>query len=101
VLDAKDRIVYAGNVYLSKKHTRWPPWCGIEDRMIARTSRNETLTDVQKTQSLLWAGTHCTFGILMRHNGMAKMRYFGLKRNAMYIGYNMKRGLNLLRECVA
>jgi hypothetical protein len=37
---------------------------------------------------------------------MAKARYLGLKRNAMRvglmcIGYNMKRGLNLLRESMA
>jgi hypothetical protein len=37
---------------------------------------------------------------------MAKARYLDLKRNAirvglMCIGYNMKRGLNLLRDSVA
>jgi transposase, IS5 family len=58
----------------------------------------------------LWAGTRCTvertFGILKLHYGMAKARYLDLKRNAirvglMCIGYNMKRGLNLLRDSVA
>lgn len=87
LLDAKDRAVYADSAY-----------------------RNTPLTDAQKAQNRLWAGTRCTvertFGILKLHYGMAKARYLGLKRNAMRIGlmcmaYNMKRGLNLLRDSVA
>ncbi|MBY0345276.1 MAG: transposase [Neisseriaceae bacterium] len=75
-----------------------------------RNYRNKPLSDVQKAQNRLWAGIGCTvertFGILKQHDGTAKARYLGLKRNVIRVGlmciaYNMERGLNLLRESVA
>jgi IS5 family transposase len=110
LLDDKDHAVYADSAYPSQKHSEWLKARGIEDRMIARAYRNKPLTNAQKAQNRLWAGTRCTvertFGILKLHYGMAKARYLGLTRNAMRvglmcIGYNMKRGLNLLRESMA
>jgi IS5 family transposase len=110
LLDDKDHAVYADSAYPSQKHTEWLKAHGIQDRMIVRAYRNTPLTEQQKAQNRLWAGTRCTveraFGILKLHYGMAKARYLGLKRNAMRvglmcIGYNMKRGLSLLRESVA
>lgn len=110
LLDDKDSAVYADSAYPSKKHSAWLAERGIESRMIARAYRNTPLTDAQKAQNRLWAGTRCTvertFGILKLHYGMGKARYLGLKRNAMRVSlmclaYNMKRGLNLWRESMA
>jgi IS5 family transposase len=107
LLDDKDAAVYADSAYPSQAHSEWLAQRNIEDRMIVRAHRNKPLTDAQKAQNRLWSGTRCTvertFGILKLHYGMAKARYLGLKRNAMRfglmcIGYNMKRGLSLLRE---
>jgi hypothetical protein len=90
-VDAKDRAVYADSAYPNKAHTQWLAQRGIEDRMIARAYRNKPLTDVQKAQKPLvgWHALHAWhFKTALRH---------GL----MLLGYNMKRGLNLLHESVA
>jgi IS5 family transposase len=62
----------------------------IQDRMTARACRNKPLTNVQKVQNRLWAGTRCTvartFGMLKLHCGMEKARCLGLKRNAGWLG---------------
>jgi hypothetical protein len=78
--------VCADSAYLIKRHTQWLAQRDIEERMVARAHRHKPLTDVQKVQNRLWAGTRCTVA-----------RTFGL----VLLGYNIKRGLNLRRESVA
>ena len=107
LLTGNEVAVYADSAYASEKTAKRLKKKGVENKVLERAYRNKPLTDKQKKSNKIKSRIRSTvervFGVLKLHYGMSQARYLGKRRNRtrfelMSICYNIKRGVNVLKE---
>lgn len=110
LLTGAEVAAYANSAYASAAHDALLKQKNIKNGILKRAYRNRPLTKAEKQHNKHLSSIRSTvervFGILKQYYGMGKARYLGRARNharwlLMGMAYNLKRGLSILRSCMA
>jgi IS5 family transposase len=106
LIDPDVKAVYADKAYEKKERRAWLKACGINDRIMHRSHKNQpALPHWQAVRNRLItpirAGVERTFAVFKRHYGWRRVRYRGLMRNACHLmliatAFNLRRAEKLL-----
>jgi len=104
MISGDEGAAYADKAYASQEHSDWLSERGIEDCILFKASRGQSLSEIQriinKEMTAIRRNVEHVFGTMKRIYHWRRCRYFCYERNrcsflALCIAYNLRRGVKL------